>query len=115
MQTLAGKTGYEILLIGSFVAVIAIIYWLDYSGWMFRVQKWLWGTVSLIGAAISLGFMVGTIDFSKPLLLSVYWSTVGYFILAVTLLLLGLDVYAPEMKTEIYVRMNVPELEIAVH
>ena len=89
--------GRLILFIGGFIAVMICIYWLDYSGWTFRIQKWIvkWigGTLSLVGGLISFGYMIDTIDFDKPIFLSVYWSTLGYLVLSIVLLLAGTGIF----------------------
>lgn len=87
------QIGRLILIIGGLIAVLIGIYWLDYTGWYFRILKWFWGTIFLIGALISLGFMIDTIDFDKPIFLSVYWSTLGYLLLAIVLLLIGTGIF----------------------
>ena len=77
---------------------MAGIYWLDYTGWSERIYKWFWGIAFFIGAIVSFGFMIGSIDFDKPLFLSVYWSTLGYLLLTVVLSLIGVGIFIAEDK-----------------
>ena len=93
------QIGRLILIVGGIIAVIIGIFWLDYTGWLFRIQKWFWGAIFFVGGLISFGFMIDSIDFDKPVLLSVYWSTFGYLVLTIVLLLIGTAILSTKMES----------------
>jgi hypothetical protein len=90
MEWAFGKALYITLVTAAFIALWLGLAWLDDRGWTDRIGNFFWGTVCLIAALFSFREMIETIDFDKPLFLSIYWSTLGYFLLAVVLAIMGI-------------------------
>lgn len=70
-------------------------------GYAENIRASVWMLASGWGTYWAVGKMVGTIDFDAPFFTSFYWSTVGYFLLAlvlliVTLLLFGVSCQKPD-------------------
>ena len=57
------------------------------TNYFLYLLRWLWIVLFGISGFVSLGFKIGTIDFHKPIFLSVYWehlriSGAGYCVVA---------------------------------
>ena len=94
MEDILWKIGYLIL---AGVGYIVIVLFAN-TNYFLYLLRWLWIVLFGIGGFVSLGFMIGTIDFHKPIFLSVYWSTFGYLVLAIVLWLLAIRLFLTEFK-----------------
>jgi hypothetical protein len=59
-----------------------------YIGYLENMKAMFWAMASIYGVYWSASEMISTIDFDAPFLTSFYWSTVGYLVLSLALLLL---------------------------
>ena len=77
---------FLLLLISSLILTI-------YYDMVENVRAVFWGCAVFLGMLWSGKEMILSIDFDKPFLTSFYWSTLGYLILTVFLLLLTISLF----------------------
>jgi hypothetical protein len=58
-----------------------------YLGCLENMKAMFWAMASSYGVYWSTSEMISAIDFNAPFLTSFYWSTVGYFLLSIALIL----------------------------
>lgn len=71
-----------------FVSAIGVFGAAVYFGYLENLRALIWLPICGWGAFWSGAKTIQSIDFTKPFLLSFYWSTMGYFFLTLVLLLL---------------------------
>ena len=58
-----------------------------YLRYLENMKAMFWAMASIYGVFWSVREMISSIDFDAPFLTSFYWSTVGYFLLSIALIL----------------------------
>ena len=100
MEEILWRIGKLILLIVVFIGFYIGLVWFASKNYYLQLLRWLWSILFGVGGFVSFGFMIDTIDFEKPIFLSVYWSTLGYLVLAIVLWLLAIGTFLTKYKYE---------------
>jgi hypothetical protein len=87
------ETFYFILKWVGIVLFVIAVGWMAYVPkgiWVGEIiKKYLWGSIA-VGGGFYVGYLgVQSMDFTKPVLLSFYWETIGYFIGSIVLFIIG--------------------------
>ena len=98
MEEILWRIGKLILMIVGFIGFYIGLLWFTSTNYYLHLLRWVWSILLGVSGFVSLGFMIESIDFDKPIFLSVYWSTLGYLVLAIVLWLLAIGTFLTKYK-----------------
>ena len=98
MEEILWRIGKLILMIVGFIGFYIGLLWFTSTNYYLHLLRWVWSILLGVSGFVSLGFMIESIDFYKPIFLSVYWSTLGYLVLAIVLWLLAIGTFLTKYK-----------------